>query len=96
MTPKNKRPGTGIPRRSLHDLSMTDQNGIIVIIHSPPLPGPSKPGPSEPGNLFQQFIRVGYSLYLGRIHDTSAAEQWLPENIMAANAVLQEVANYDR
>jgi hypothetical protein len=46
--------------------------------------------------LFHQFIRVGCSLYLGRIRETSAAEQWLPANIMAANAVLQEAANYDR
>ena len=93
---KNKRPGTGIPGRSLDDPSVTDQNGITVSIHTTPLPEPPKPEPSEPGTLFHQFIRVGCSLYLGRIRETSAAEQWLPANIMAANAVLQEAANYDQ
>jgi len=54
------------------------------------------PAPNEPGTLFHQFLRVGCSLHLGRIRETSAAEQWLPANVMAANAVLQEAANYDR
>jgi len=75
---------------------MTDQNGITVSIHTTPLPEPPKPEPSEPGTLFHQFMRVGCSLHLGRIRETPAAEQWLPANVMAANAILQEVANYDR
>ena len=75
---------------------MTDQNGITVSIHTTPLPEVPKPGPSEPGTLFHQFMRVGCSLHLGRIRETPAAEQWLPANVMAANAILQEVANYDR